>query len=599
MVRPARLFLLLATAASLHAQPVHVAVDLTGRDLAGASVGARGDTVPLAWDRSLSLTDPDGDGVYSAEVAFPEGTGVVAYKTVIEPASGEVQWEPGPNRLLLPGRMAEDRRAFGAPQTDLPLLSVSQGQLAEDLTVLRETMTALHPGLTLHNTEADLQAIDGRLTRQARALGRRYGEAIPMTAAYLPIAQAVAAIRDGHTQVSMYNQSGYTDAVLYTRPDRVPFTFRLIDGRMIVTGDATPNGALPPGTEILSLDGRPVLEVIEAMMPYASADGGNDAKRVHELEVNGLPAPAERFDVLYSLLYEPEGFLALTVRSPEGTVSDPTVRRMSQDDRRAALLVQDPTRPQSTDDLLQFRILDDGTGYLKVGSFATFSMERDYDAWLTDAFRQMAEAGTERLVVDLRGCAGGMDDAAAFLLRHLITAPVQLSSWQGITAFDRVPESLRPTIRSWSDDFYDLSSRVTPVGDGTFQMPTRAPVDLPPAPDAFQGRVAVLVDVAASSATFYLAQRIQETGAAPLVGQTTGGSLKGLNAGQLVFLTLPNTGIVVDVPLFGSRPLTPGPDRGVIPDVLVEPDAEAAIAGRDSEMDAALALLHAPTEAGQ
>ena len=32
---------------------------------------------------------------------------------------------------------------------------------------------------------------------------------------------------------------------------------------------------------------------------------------------------------------------------------------------------------------------------------------------------------------------------------------------------------------------------------------------------------------------------------------------------------------------------------------LVEPDAEAAIAGRDSEMDAALALLHAPTEAGQ
>ncbi|MEM0964387.1 MAG: hypothetical protein AAGK21_17805, partial [Bacteroidota bacterium] len=70
-----------------------------------------------------------------------------------------------------------------------------------------------------------------------------------------------------------------------------------------------------------------------------------------------------------------------------------------------------------------------------------------------------------------------------------------------------------------------------------------------------------------------------------------GGSLKGLNAGQMVFLTLPNTGIAVDVPLYGARPQEPGPDRGVIPDIVVPLDADAVVAGRDPEMEAALDAL--------
>ena len=59
----------------------------------------------------------------------------------------------------------------------------------------------------------------------------------------------------------------------------------------------------------------------------------------------------------------------------------------------------------------------------------------------------------------------------------------------------------------------------------------------------------------------------------------------------MVFLTLPNSGIVVDVPLFGSRPSTPGPGRGVIPDLVVQQDADALIAGRDIELEAALTAL--------
>ncbi|GAB5537235.1 MAG: hypothetical protein Rubg2KO_34840 [Rubricoccaceae bacterium] len=597
--RIALLPVLILAAAVASAQPVTVEIDLStapsNLQLDELTVGVRGDTEPLTWDQSQPLTDADGDGVYTATLDFPDDTGLVAYKVVLDRAGEDPTWEPGANRILVPDRMTRDRRAFGAPQTDLPERTVSQRQLAEDVSLLRTAIQALHPGLFLHNSQSDVEALSNRLGSAVRQLGAEYGEAIPMPAAYLPISEAVAGIRDGHTQVSMYNQGAYLSASLYSRADRIPFTFRLVGDRMIVTGDATPNNVLPIGTEILTLDGRSVSDVIDALMPYASADGNNDANRRFRLQVTGGPAPAERFDVITSLLFEPEGDLELTVRQPDGTEAALEVQRMTASDRTDVLFERNPSLPRANDDLLEFRFLDDGTAYLKIGSFATFNMDLDYNAWLTNAFQEMNTAGARQLVVDLRGTPGGMDEAAALLLRHLITEPTEITFWQGITAYDRIPESLRPHVSSWTNDYQDLSDRVTRRADGMFEMPARTPITLPPAPDAFQGNTAVLVDAAASSATFYLAQTIQQTGSRPLVGQTTGGSLKGLNAGQMVFLTLPNTGIVVDVPLFGTRPTEPGPDRGIIPDVLVEPDADAVIEGRDPELEAALALLAGET----
>lgn len=577
-----------------HAQSVRVEIDMADEAVTpDAVVGVRGDTAPLSWAHALPLTDDDADGVYTAAIDFPGGTESVSYKVVIEAPDAEVRWERGSNRLLLPGRMTADRRAFDDPQAGLPVPMLSRGELRDDLAVLREGLYALHPGLTLHNTAGDLARTFDRLDETADALGTQYGDAIPMPAVYLAVARAVAALRDGHTQVSMYNQQPLTEAALYHRPDRVPFTFRLVGDRMIVTGDATPGRVLPPGTEVLTLDGRSVPEVIGALLPFASGDGLRNDDRRFRLHLRDLLAPAERFDVIYSLVFEPEGDLSLTVRRPDGSARDLAVPRTTQGARREVLWTRDASLPRSRGDMLRFKMRDDGTAYLKVGSFATFSMERDYGAWLTDAFRQMNADGAERLVVDLRGTAGGMDAAAALLLRHLLTEPATVTLWNNSTAYRRVPDAVRPHVRSWSEGFYDLSEQVTPVGDGTFRLPSRPPVTLSPAAATFRGPTAVLIDAAASSATFYLAKQIKEAGAALLVGQETGGSLKGLNAGQMAFLTLPHSGVSVDIPLFASRPPTPGPDRGIIPDVVVVPDAEAVIAGRDPDLEAALAWLRA------
>ena len=121
----------------------------------------------------------------------------------------------------------------------------------------------------------------------------------------------------------------------------------------------------------------------------------------------------------------------------------------------------------------------------------------------------------------------------------------------------------------------------------------------------YEGRVAVLIDAANSSATFQFAQVIKENRLATLVGQTTGGNQRGINGSAFFFVTLPNSRIEVDLPLVGNFvgderptgkdiPFLSIPDAGIDPDVAVMPSIDDILRGMDSELNAAKNWLKKP-----
>jgi serine protease Do len=75
-----------------------------------------------------------------------------------------------------------------------------------------------------------------------------------------------------------------------------------------------------------------------------------------------------------------------------------------------------------------------------------------------------------------------------------------------------------------------------------------------------------------------------------LVGEETGGNRRGINGGALFFMTLPESGIALDLPLIATHPRTPQPDRGVTPDVSAPLTLADLRAGRDAALETALAL---------
>ncbi len=118
----------------------------------------------------------------------------------------------------------------------------------------------------------------------------------------------------------------------------------------------------------------------------------------------------------------------------------------------------------------------------------------------------------------------------------------------------------------------------------------------------YEGKVAVLIGAANSSATFQFAQIVKENKLATLVGQTTGGNQRGINGGAFFFVTLPNSRIEVDLPLVGNFvgderptgaeiPFRAIPDAGIAPDVPVTPSIDDVTRGVDSELREAKAVL--------
>ena len=100
----------------------------------------------------------------------------------------------------------------------------------------------------------------------------------------------------------------------------------------------------------------------------------------------------------------------------------------------------------------------------------------------------------------------------------------------------------------------------------------------------------MLIDAKNSSAGFETARNFKAARLGTLVGETTGGCQQGINGGEFFFLTLPNSGFELDLPLiYNYHP--DKPDRGIDPDYEVHATQADIAAGRDAQLAKARAVL--------
>ena len=86
----------------------------------------------------------------------------------------------------------------------------------------------------------------------------------------------------------------------------------------------------------------------------------------------------------------------------------------------------------------------------------------------------------------------------------------------------------------------------------------------------FRSKVYLMTSAQNSSATHQMATYASMIDGIQLVGSETGGNIKGLNAGMLFFLRLPNSKVEIDVPVISMEiPFedAKNTDRGILPDI--------------------------------
>lgn len=445
--------------------------------------------------------------------------------------------------------------------------------IRSDLDIIEAAYGALHPGLDRYLGQSGFAARIDELKRWA-------GRGQSPRAWFVELGRLTAAVRCGHSFPNPVNQRGAVIAAILDGRDRVPFAFRWIGGRMVVTRPLRKGVLLRPGQVIEAIDGTAAPELLRRLLPLARADGGNDGKRVALMQVDGT-GRFGAFDVYRPLVSPVRGDGQVAVRSGGRTMLLPA---MSDAERQAA-------QSGKTDEGGWSFALNDGVGVLTMPSWALYNSKWDWRGFLDQTVDRLIDEGARGLVIDLRDNEGGLD-CGDHLLARLVERPLAMPAFERFVRYRRVPEALGPMLDTWDKSFRDWGEAARASDrPGFFRLVREGEGDgaevIKPKGRRFAGKVAVLISPTCSSATFQFALAIKGKGIARLVGTTSGGNRRGINGGAYFFLRLPGTGMEIDLPLIGFFPTAAQPDAGVEPDILVAPSIADIIAGRDRAMAAA------------
>jgi hypothetical protein len=475
------------------------------------------------------------------------------------------------------------------------LAPIKSAELEMDATVLRRAYEALLPGLYRYSSKAEMDA-------RFETLQKNFSRDMSLRDAYLAFSVFAAQVKCGHTYPNFFNQKREIAAVLFEGRDRVPFYFRWLDRKMIVTKDFTPDHQLPRGTEVLSINGTPVRAVLDRLMTIARADGSNDAKRVAYLEVTG-DSKYEAFDVYFPMFFpQKTGAMQLLAQRPgEAKPKTLEVEALTFEQRIAPIKQRETGRKGGNEVVFEWKYLDHGTAYLRMPTWALYDSKWDWKTWLNAHLDETTEKNSPAFVVDLRGNEGG-NDIGDEILKRLVGSDLRVSAYRRLVRYRQTPAELDPYLDTWDPTFKNWGTAAAELKQ---PWPTAPPVQyfalakydddaggnvIRPEGKPFHGKFYVFIDANNSSATFQFAQIVQQNKLGTLIGKPTGGSQRGINGGAFFFLRLPNTQIEMDLPLIGSFPASPQPDAGLTPDILVTPTLQEIIAERDVEMEIVNAL---------
>lgn len=469
-----------------------------------------------------------------------------------------------------------------------PVRMLTAAEAQADLAVMREALETIHPGLYRRTAKAEID-------RALHQLEAGIGSGLTDTELYRRISLLLAMIRCTHTKADQ------TEAMERWRTDHashLPFRFRLIEGRMIVVSSDPAQTLLPRGTEILSINGRPVGELVATLGAYVPIDGQAEASRAEYLSNDGDLMGAD-FDHFYAYAYGFPARFDVTFRDEDH--AQPRNASLSPISFRAWTKLDNDKRPyrQNFADAVSWKMIGGQTAYLRIDTFVNYRKPVDAGALYARALEELRHAGARALIVDLRQNGGGSNDAALALIDVLAAEPY---TYQRAMRYRAVRYGDLPRfISSWGDRealFNPPLDRFVQSGDGWYDLrPEHAPAELlprKPVPSGFTGSVIILSGPANASGATMVIAKLRDMGRVTVMGEPSGGSADGPTAGTIFNVKLPNSGISVRVPLVFNQMAVKRfePNGGIAPDIPISMTVADFRAGRDRALEEAAAVLN-------
>ena len=440
-------------------------------------------------------------------------------------------------RLLAEGKESPGVKLPAGGRTPRPAESpFAVEDLRSDLLQIRRSLEEMHPAVYgFTNKEAFERLYEEQLGRidGPKTLGEFCRIAAPL----------VAAVGCGHTGLSVPNDYWTT-----APPRFFPLGLRFVGGRAYVARGADPAGILQPGSEIMSINGRSVSDIMKDLKALVSSDGLNDGNKT--ARINAL------FPSLYATFGFPEEFAVEA--TPPGRKTAVEVRLRAIERSKIPAGPSAETQPTSSGDPnLDLKILEGegNTAVLTIRDFSYYQETDKFKGFIDGSFDRIRKAGVRHLILDLRDNGGGDPFCTTHLLSYLEPRPVA------------------------------YFARVYPSPYERFAEP------IPRAAGAFEGKLFILINARCFSSTGHLCALLRYHKIGTFIGTETGGTYECNDARREIHLEKTRLRLFVARMTFTAAVKGLPRYRGIIPDIEVEPGIADLLSGKDPVLERALSLI--------
>ena len=451
-------------------------------------------------------------------------------------------------------------------------------QIRTDILLAQNAYEDIHPGYTRFTDKAVLDQAWANIIQTAHEQnGMHAGEF------YLAVSETLALIRCDHTKAELnepFKAARKTDAAY------LPLSWDMVEGRAILSRDAA--GGLQAGDEIISVDGRTIGEMADALYKYIPFDGYNE-----HIRDTGIASSSEfmggAVDHFGSILWDVTPTAKLVIERVDGTQKEVQLDRVNYPDWLA--LQATPPRLNFSDAVSLDRI---GTraAILNVDTFVNYRNPIDPYTIYDPIFETLNAEGRDQLILDLRQNGGGSNDAANALLSYFIDSPQHLTTAELFKTNDH--SAYEHYIQTWNKQAINPPRMAfTKRADGYLSLRPSLSDSLDkinPSKLGFDGELIILTNRTNSSGSTNIIATLDHLRDVTLIGEKTGGNPTGATAGTIFFLTLPESGFVLRIPVIraeinsGDRP----DGVGLVPDILAPDTVTSVRAGTDPALKAAL-----------
>lgn len=336
-----------------------------------------------------------------------------------------------------------------------------------------------------------------------------------------------------------------------------PLSFKFVGRHAHILDKQAPLYQIERGSKILKINGQSLSSIITTLFPYIVSDGNIISSKYYDL--------AKNFAFYYYYYIKPAASFELILESQNGEryqVSIPATQQApfaSKSRVQRNVEASDLTYPK--DKPYTFRLLPEhSSAILSLQTLNNAAFKEDenlYHAWLKARFQDIQQNQVNQLILDLRNNPGGRIDYLFELFSYLL--PTQH------------PGAIKSQLTH--DGRFDI-----------FQFPS-------PKPEAFRGKIYVLINGGTFSAASELAGFLKAFTDCTILGIESAGSYQGFAAGTFYSLNLNHAQVLLKIPehLYEFHlPTQSEAGRGVLPDIYIEQYIGDLLEGRDTQLNYAL-----------